>query len=326
MSASVRTQRRAWLQKHATPLARDGRFHWYPADGDGALRAEFAERLAGASAPCVLWRFAPERVAWAHVFAATAPGDGRPYRGLALTIVDDVAEPAGLLAALTPEAAAPWHADDPVTPPTSPAHDDIERAGATVSRLRAAPALLDPIAVARALIDGGNACVGDVAHVGLPRAIAPLERAMPARITARVRRGAWLPGDTRSSPAAPDRLAALAVAAVNAPASRAALAWRLVDELAGDARDLDAALAAIDRDAPLAGELNAWGRGRRDDSVASFADRVAARALAALVADRDPAAAIAEARWRALLPAARRADLLAAIARRAPSLAELARG
>jgi hypothetical protein len=66
--------------------------------------------------------------------------------------------------------------------------------------------------------------------------------------------------------------------------------------------------------------LNAWGRGKLARDLDELADRVAMRALARLVADRDPAWAIAEARWHALLPVDRRTELLTAVARRAGSL------
>ena len=72
--------------------------------------------------------------------------------------------------------------------------------------------------------------------------------------------------------------------------------------------------------------LNAWGRGKVARDVDELADRVALRVLAQLVADRDPAWAIAEARWHALLPAHRRTELLTAVARRADTLKALIHG
>lgn len=101
--------RNAWLQKHPSPAATRGEFHWYPAEGDRELRTSFVERARGVDAPAVLWQLAPGRVSWARVFAAIAPDDGRRYAGMVLTI----AEAAGatveeLLEALEVPEAAPW--------------------------------------------------------------------------------------------------------------------------------------------------------------------------------------------------------------------------
>lgn len=105
-------------------------------------------------------------------------------------------------------------------------------------------------------------------------------------------------------------------------------------ELAPEAIDAAAVLTAEER-AGLAGRervveiLHAWGRGRLDRSPAAdtlpvrLADLVALRVIARLAADADPGAAIAEARWHALLPARRRHALLAAVARRTASLRAL---
>jgi hypothetical protein len=300
--------RYAWLQKHPTPVARDGAFHWYPAtDDDRDVRASFAARLPSATG--VLWELAPGRVAWAHTFVATAPSDNRRYTGLALAIVDGDESPATLLAQLAPPIATPWAETASASGPTA--------------RLAPRAELPDPAAVARALLDGGSASIGDIAHRGLPRAIAAIERAMPAYVTAQPRRGAWLAGD-----AAPidDRVAALAVAA---PASNAARAWRLACELASVDCTVDAIVAASAAFAPagdFVATLNAWGRGKLARDVDELAERVALRVLARLIADRDPTSAIAEARWHALLPAARRTELLGAVARRAATLRGLIHG
>jgi hypothetical protein len=299
------TARFAWLQKHPTPAASAGEFHWYSAtpDADRDLRASCAERLPAAAG--TLWELAPGRVAWASTFVATAPTDNRRYTGLALAVVAGDADTATLLAQLVAPHAAPWTADVSPSP---------------VAAARAE--LPDPPAVARALLDGGAAPVGDLAHPGLPRAIAAIERAMPAYVTARERRGSWT---AEARVVQHDRVAALAVAPARSNAGRA---WRLACELATAERGVDAIIAASDE--VVASEwvatLNAWGRGKLAREVDELAERVALRVLGRLVADRDPAPAIAEARWHALLPAARRAELLAAVARRADTLRGLIHG
>ena len=62
--------RHAWLQKHPSPAANSGEFHWYPVGGDRDLRAELAERGHGIEPPAVLWGLAPGRVVWARAFGA----------------------------------------------------------------------------------------------------------------------------------------------------------------------------------------------------------------------------------------------------------------
>jgi len=89
---------REWLQKHPTPRASGGDFHWYPGEVDADLRAEIA---AGASGEHTVW-IAPGSVIVARVFRETAPGDGRSYAGLAVAIAE-VAPP-------VPEA-RPWDRD-----------------------------------------------------------------------------------------------------------------------------------------------------------------------------------------------------------------------
>jgi len=286
--------RYAWLQKHPTPAARAGEFHWYPSGGDRELQAAFAERLPSANGG-TLWQLSGDEVAWALPFVAVA-ADGRRYTGLALAVADSLAQ-------LAPAAGAPW-TDATVEPqPATP------------------PVLPDLAGVARALLDGGSAAVGDPAHPGLPRALAAVERIMPAR---GARRGTWLAGTAR---AGADRVAELAARAVVAPDSRAARGWRLACELAGAGRSVDEvveASTAVSR--AWITTLNAWGRGKIADDVDALADRVALRVLARLVADEDPGWAIAEARWHALLPADRRAELLTAVARRAGTLKALIHG
>jgi hypothetical protein len=294
------TTRYAWLQKHPTPAARAGEFHWYPPEGDRDVRASFAEHLPSATAEIAMWQLAPDHAAWALPFVAIAPLDGRRYTGLALAIADRLGE-------LVPPIAAPW---TEATARPSPALQD---GGA---ELLARPVLPDLVGVARALLEGGSAAVGDPTHIGLPRAVAAIERVMPAAV--RVRRGTWIAGAGKCKA---DRVAELAVAAAMAPGSRAARAWQLARELVTPARDLDAVVVACVAIEPeWITTLNAWGRGKLARDLDEIADRVALRALARLVADRDPAWAIAEARWHALLPADRRTELLTAVARRADSL------
>lgn len=286
--------RYAWLQKHPTPVAHAGEFHWYPSEGDRELRASFAERLPSANGGA-LWQLSRDEVAWALPFVAVA-ADGRRYTGLALAVAESLAQ-------LVPAIATPWTeaTSDPV--PATP------------------PALPDLSAVARALLDGGSAAVGDPLHLGLPRAIAAVERVMPAR---GVRRGTWTAGSAKRGA---DRVAELAALAVTAPGSSAARGWQLACELATTERSIEAVIAALSADAgDWVHTLNAWGRGKLARDVDDLADRVALRVLARLLADRDPTWAIAEARWHALLPAPRREQLLTAVARRADSLKVLIHG
>jgi hypothetical protein len=124
-----------------------------------------------------------------------------------------------------------------------------------------------------------------------------------------------------------DRVAELAAHAVTAPGSRAARGWQLACELATAERSIDAVIAALAADPDdWIRTLNAWGRGKLSRDVDDLADRVALRVLARLLSDRDPAWAIAEARWHALLPADQRDQLLTAVARRADSLKVLLHG
>jgi hypothetical protein len=292
------TVRRAWLQKHVTPAARAGEFHWFPADGDRELRAGLVEQLAGVPGEAVLWRLAPRRAVWARAFVATAPSDGRRYTGLAVAIAEGEAGAAGLLDAIVPSPPVQWSEElEEPAPASEPC------------------TLPDRAVVARALLDGGAAAIGELSRPGLPRAIAAIERRMPFCVAARTRQGAWL---AEAAVRAVDRVAELAVAA---PGTRAARAWQLACELADGARGVDAVVAAALRaGAGWLRALNAWGRGKLAGEVDALADGVALRALGELLADREPARAIAEARWHALLPRAHRDELLAAVARRAVSL------
>lgn len=391
--------RHAWLQKHATPAADEGEFHWFPREGDRELRAACVDRMRGVEPPAVIWELAPGRVVWARPFAAIAPDDGRRYVGLVLTIAELAgATPADLLDALTLPPAAPWiDAESRFERRVSAARDADTRersastrgaignaANANVrertvaaaqgpngdagARERSASATQDAVssaarerlpvmrggdaasafapdvdvaAIARVLLSGGVARVGDPASSELPAAIASLDRCMPEPIVARVRRGTWSAG-TGPSPVA-DRAASVVVEAWRAPSSHAGRAWRLlvelanardehVDEVLAGSRDAmrgaltDEERAALPSARELVDVLHAWGRGRLDqcptagDLTERLADAVALRMLAQLVDGRDAESVLAEARWHALLPAARRTTLLETIAARAGSL------
>ncbi|HEX3758627.1 MAG TPA: hypothetical protein VHW23_07965 [Kofleriaceae bacterium] len=347
-----RDNRHAWLQKHPSPQTATGEFHWYPTGqtpGDRELRAGLVERVRGIEPPAVLWQLERGRVAWGQVFAATAPLDGRRYVGLVLSVVEGDRPACDLLAALAPPPAGPW-SDGLATasPGREPAVQEL-----TALRREARG---DAAAVARALLSGGTARVDDPESPGLPAWIASIDRILPEP-GSRARCGVWCaaPGGpgvsgTASGPGAGgataqgahDRVAALAAAAWREPASRQARAWTLLCELAtarGESIDaVGAALAVIDPAAALTAEeralapggvvdvLHAWGRGRLDRSPAAdtlaarLADLVALRVLNRLAAGEEPGAAIAEARWYALVPAARRTQLMAAVARRTTSL------
>jgi hypothetical protein len=325
--------RHAWLQKHPSPSAESGEFHWHPADRDRDLRASCVERMRGIEPPAVLWQIEPGRVAWAQLFAAIAPVDHRNYVGVVLTIAEDgAASTAELVEAIAVQPAQPWSAE-------VDGNVGVPVRGRTVGANGAA---LDAM-VARALLSGGAAAVEDPASAALPAQIAMIERAMPAAVTFAIRRGVWR---TRRGAQTSDPVAELVVAAVRDPSSHAATAWRLLGELA-EARgvsiddiaarvgrpddELHAALTDAER-AALGGPrgfvetLHAWGRGRLDRCadigtvVQRFADLVALRMLARLVMGRDAADAIAEARWYALLPASRRMALMTAIAARTATL------
>lgn len=352
-------QRDSWLQKHPSPAASRGEFHWYPDGVDRELRAGFVERLRGVEPPAVLWQLAPGRVAWGQAFAATTPADGRRYVGVVLSVIEGDASAAVLLAQLALPPPAPW-----------------TEAGAGRVAVETWRGLRGDVAgVVRALLSGGVGRVAEPASPALPAWVASIERILPPSVPPRV--GVWqaappvaqprsvdAPGLARSDGEAvigggPDRVAALAAAAWRDPASRVARAWTLLCELAvarGESIDrVGAALAGIDAAAALTAAeraalasderasavlalaaprsvvevLHAWGRGRLDRSpdaaslAGRLADLVALRVLAGLAADRDAAQAIAEARWHALLPAARRTSLLAAVAQRTASLRAL---
>jgi hypothetical protein len=325
--------RHAWLQKHPSPLAMRGEFHWYPEVGDRELRAGFVERVRGIEPPAVLWQLERGRVAWGQVFSATAPLDGRRYVGLVLSTVEADRPIADLLAMLAPPPAAPW-TDDVAT--ESCARDLAVQELAALRRT----SLGDVASVARALLAGGSARIDDPAGADLPSWVASIERVLPEP-SARPRCGVWT---TTAPSGGPDRVGELIVAAWREPASRAAKAWTLLGELAvarGESIDavgrtlegIDVAFALTEAErAEVAGcssvvdVLHAWGRGRLDRSpaaatlLARLADLVALRVLGRLAAGDDAAGAIAEARWYALLSAERRRALLGAVAQRTASL------
>lgn len=332
----VAVNHHAWLQKHPSPLATRGEFHWYPDVGDRELRAGFVERVRGLEPPAVLWQLERGRIAWGQVFSATAPLDGRRYVGLVLSVVEGDRGAADLLARLAPPPPAAW------TDGVATASRGRKLAAQELAALKRGPRGA-VAAVARALLSGGTAGVDDPAAEDLPQWIASIERVLPEPGPA-PRCGAWCTGGAGGSR---DRVAELAAAAWREPTSRAARAWTLLCELAiarGEPVDrVGVALEAIDAAAVLtAGEradlagagrvvdvLHAWGRGRLDRSPAAdtlparLADLVALRVLARLADDDDPSAAIAEARWYALLSATRRQALLAAVAARTASLRAL---
>ena len=330
--------RHAWLQKHPSPLTAGGEFHWYPegpAAGDRELRAGFVERVRGIESPAVLWQLERGRVAWGQVFSATAPLDGRRYVGLVLSVVEADRPASDLLTMLAPPPPAPW------TEANATESRSRELAVQELAAIRR-EAWGDVAGVARALLSGGAARVSDPASLRLPAWIASIERTLPEP-GGKPRCGVWSTGGSGGAPVAGDRVAELAAAAWQEPASRQGRAWTLLCELAaarGESIDqVGAALAALDAGAALTAEeravvgpggvvevLHAWGRGRLDRSPAAetlaerLADLVALRVLARLAAGDDPGEAIAEARWYALVPAQRRAALLDAVARRTASL------
>ncbi|HEY4239859.1 MAG TPA: hypothetical protein VGM88_08585 [Kofleriaceae bacterium] len=199
------TQRTAWLQKHPTPLASAGEFHWYPAsDAYRDLHSAFVERMRGKAAPFALWHISRGVVAWAQAFAATAPSDGRHYVGLVVTIAAGDAPASALLAALSLPDAAPW------TPAT--------RAATTAdARLVGDDAIRDDVGAARSLLSGGVARAAAAGSAALPAWLARFERALDAYLpasggartgaieapTSDARPGDARPGDARPGDARP---------------------------------------------------------------------------------------------------------------------------
>jgi len=322
------TLRHAWLQKHPSPVAASGEFHWYPREGDRELRSELVERVQGLEPPAVLWELTPGRVVWARSFAAIA-ADGRRYVGLVVTIAEGLANPCDLLCALEVPPAAPW---------TSNA---LETLGHAAVLELPGPAELaartDLAAIARGLLSSGPQRLTDPSAGELPLIVAAIERQLPESLTPKRRRGAWLLDEDRA--VAFDRIAELLVAAARTPISDGARAWRLLCDLAETRRQAPDLVVAAD---PLTGEertitatqdlvaqLHAWGRGRFDlcptagSLLDRLADAVALRVLAEFERGGDPRRPIAEARWYSLLPARRRDSLLTTLVTRAGSLRSL---
>lgn len=353
MSARL-TVRHAWLQKHPSPARRDGEFHWYPeaeSADQRALRGRVVEQLQRLGAPATWWAVEGGHLVWATAFWASGAGygDDRPYRGVALSVVEGAATPDELLAALCPATAAPydgWATCEHVEP-QGPAG-------------RGRPAVAqrddDAIALAAGALRGGVRALPQELWPQAPRCLAELWRLAPSG-AALAPSGAWVPRRVATAHA-PDPTAALLAAAWRAadgPAGRAPRhAWRLAGELAeatgcaldelvataaDDARPASALVAAASDaaeaagavlrggSADLVGILQAWGRGWLDaladaDELASaFAEELALRALATLLRGGRVAPLLAQARWHALLPASRRGALWRELTRRAPSLA-----
>jgi hypothetical protein len=190
--------RHAWLQKHPSPAAASGEFHWYPREGDRELRAELVERVRGIEPPAVLWELAPGRVVWARSFAATAPIDGRRYVGLVVTIAESVIgrgteRACDLLRSIDVPDAAPWSASAP---------EDLHHASISeyppASELEDAAA--DLVAIARGLLTGGSIRVSDPTSRDLALLSAAVERGVPE--TGTPRRGAWVVDPTTATTAA----------------------------------------------------------------------------------------------------------------------------
>ena len=272
--------RHAWLQKHPSPRATGGEFHWYPDAPEAAdreLRASFVERVRGIEPPAVLWQVEPGRIAWGQVFSATAPVDGRRYVGLVLSVVEGDASSAELLAQVDPPPAAPWTRDAvvPVAPrgeiapggtsartpeprqrPTANGGPDaalVAPAREAALEIEVLPRSLrgDVAGIVRALLDGGTAQVDEPASAELPRWTASIERVLPP--SNKLRRGVWNTVAQRT--AGRDRVAELAAWAWREPGSRAAKAWTLLGELAvarGESIDqVGRALEAADARAAL---------------------------------------------------------------------------
>ncbi|HEX4421529.1 MAG TPA: hypothetical protein VH165_26620 [Kofleriaceae bacterium] len=266
-------QRHAWLQKHPSPLAARGEFHWYPERGDRELRASFVERVRGVEPPAVLWQLERGRVAWGQVFAATAPLDGRRYIGLVLSAIEGDLPVAELLARLAPPPPAPWTDGVAIeTPGRSPAVQELAAGRAARG---------DVAGVARALLSGGVANVDDPADAALPVWIASIERVRP-EADAAPRCGVWLAG---AADGARDRVAELAAAAWREPGSRAATVW--LAGAADGARDRVAELAAAAWREPGSRAATAWtllcelaiARGESIDRVGSALEAIAAGAV-----------------------------------------------
>lgn len=297
--------RHAWLQKHATPAAQDGRFHWFPEsdEPDAALRRWVVEQTQGLTAPAVWWELSAGQLVWAALFSATA--EDRPYRGIALSVARGAAPAHELWRALTPPAPGPYQ------------------------RVEARPAESTPArrrALAHALLRGGTTEVPEPSAPDTPRSFAALELLLGER-AAPHRRGVLRAGEPSASA---DELGDLLSAVHDAPGDPCLrLTWRVLGELSR-ARGVSLDQVLGERcDEPAAhwlDRLHTWGRGHDAAALAeapALATALARRALAELLAGRGAGATLAAARWQALLPAAPRAALWSALAACSPSLASL---
>jgi len=333
---------REWLQKHPTPRAADGDFHWYPGALEEARRAELA---ASADGELTVW-LAPGRVACARRFHEVAPADGRGYAGLAVVVVEGDASAAALLPAAALPAPRPWLAGDPRS----------AREGAIVSEPAAlAPAASPPSALVAAAWRGGSAplIAADLAT------LAAIDTWLPAAARAASRRITFDASPPPSTGSAAAAWLAAAIGARGTALDRARDAWRMVSALAAidgcsledtfdrlaalerawaSAETLRAHLAAAGITVPprahatdaatqWARVLHAWGRGwlapsTRDPLAALIVQRAVADQLAAEAPDRWRRTL----RWESLLPRGAADDLERSALAHLPTLAEVRHG
>lgn len=299
MSLAVR---HAWLQKHPTPSAAAGEFHWHgegaPQPDDAALRGRVVEEVQRLAAPAVWWELSPRRVIWAAVFSATSPTDARPYRGVALTVATSRE---GSLAAMLEElrlaAPTPWRA---AASDAADAAAGARASAATGARANAAAGTTGHGAgqraalatragahdaeVARAILSGGAATVEDPHDPSLPAQLARLVQRLPAALAGRTVSGQLTDAATTM----------LQHDGGDAVAELLARAWRSDDEpgRAAGASEPDAAVAAwhllcelAERDA----RAGAAARSLRAEVVTALLDELmleSQRALAVRFPDR----------------------------------------
>ncbi len=257
--------RYAWLQKHPTPVAADGEFHWFPREGDRDLRAELVERIRGLDPSAVFWELSPGRVVWARGFAAHAPTDGRRYVGLAVTIAEATGvSAADLLASIAVADAEPWSEQTAINDAIvatswrgrhQPARSFDRLDAIAVDAPLSPVAHQDTVAIARTLISGGVARIA--AGDGLTALLAALESQLPAAIAQRRRQGACVIENRASveNPALRDVVAELAVSAWCDPAQAQAQAWRLLGELAATRDEtLDEVMSATEMSVAVLGD------------------------------------------------------------------------
>lgn len=297
--------RREWLQKHPTPRAGDGDFHWFPAAADPALLSAIA---AGAAADLTLW-LEPGRVVCARRFTAVAPGDGRRYVGISAAISEHPGASAAALLAATPiPEPSPWNAaptdpiDVAISEPAPRSHGSATPALIAATWLGAASPELVPVTT-----------------------VAAIETWLPDEVRARARR-IVLGAPADESPAADAaRWLAVALAAHGPALERARRAWSAVLAAPTPPLELMTELAVLERawstadslrahldlplppraitggdgDAQWSRILHAWGRGwLAPHHTARLAHLLGRRALADQLAsiDRDRST-----RWRRTL-------------------------